>query len=233
MLPNEKAALAAREYRKRNAANPEYKAKKSAWDKAYCEKHKAEISERNKAKYLENSEVVKEKVREYYTNNPDKAKAYREANSDKRKEQSRAWYNSNQDRVLAYRGQYAQENGELLRTRAKESAKLHPETGKAWKAANPEKVKASDKRTRENCKERIYAKNAKRRAVLKGAKVETVKREDIYLRDKGVCGLCGMFVEQGKMTLDHILPLSLGGEHSRQNIQLAHLSCNSSKGNRI
>lgn len=31
-------------------------------------------------------------------------------------------------------------------------------------------------------------------------------------------------------TIDHIIPLSKGGLHSWNNIQLAHLSCNSSKG---
>lgn len=32
-------------------------------------------------------------------------------------------------------------------------------------------------------------------------------------------------------SLDHILPLSLGGAHSMANVQLAHLSCNHTKSN--
>lgn len=31
-------------------------------------------------------------------------------------------------------------------------------------------------------------------------------------------------------SVDHIVPLSRGGEHSMANVQCAHLSCNSSKG---
>ena len=30
-------------------------------------------------------------------------------------------------------------------------------------------------------------------------------------------------------TLDHIVPLSCGGEHSEANVQLAHFLCNSTK----
>jgi len=31
---------------------------------------------------------------------------------------------------------------------------------------------------------------------------------------------------------DHLIPLTRGGTHTPENIQLAHQSCNSSKGNR-
>jgi 5-methylcytosine-specific restriction endonuclease McrA len=33
-------------------------------------------------------------------------------------------------------------------------------------------------------------------------------------------------------SLDHIVPVSLGGTHTWANVQLAHLRCNVSKGNR-
>jgi 5-methylcytosine-specific restriction endonuclease McrA len=34
-------------------------------------------------------------------------------------------------------------------------------------------------------------------------------------------------------SLDHIVPVSLGGDHSEANLQLAHFSCNSKKRNKV
>jgi 5-methylcytosine-specific restriction endonuclease McrA len=32
---------------------------------------------------------------------------------------------------------------------------------------------------------------------------------------------------------DHIIPISLGGKHSYENLQCSHLKCNLAKGNRV
>lgn len=73
-----------------------------------------------------------------------------------------------------------------------------------------------------------------RRARLKGATVEQFKAETVFQRDGWLCALCGGGVDQNaawpnKMmaTLDHIVPLALGGDHSMANTQLAHWLCNS------
>lgn len=62
---------------------------------------------------------------------------------------------------------------------------------------------------------------------------------EIYDRDGWRCGLCRRKVNSGLKyphprcaSLDHIVPLSLGGEHVRANVQLAHLDCNVRKGAR-
>ena len=65
-------------------------------------------------------------------------------------------------------------------------------------------------------------------------------RIDIYNRDKWICQICKKSVEKNLYfpnpkcaSLDHIIPLSRGGTHESGNVQLAHLSCNTSKGNRV
>lgn len=62
----------------------------------------------------------------------------------------------------------------------------------------------------------------------------------IAVRDSFKCGLCGEPVDmtlavpdRHAPTLDHIIPLSRGGEHTPDNVQLAHFICNSGKGNGI
>jgi 5-methylcytosine-specific restriction endonuclease McrA len=78
------------------------------------------------------------------------------------------------------------------------------------------------------------AQNARRRAEKMCAPaVELVTYEQIIGRDGDSCHLCGKWLSVHEMTFDHVLPLSRGGEHTPENIRLAHRSCNSKKGYRL
>ena len=46
----------------------------------------------------------------------------------------------------------------------------------------------------------------------------------------GLCTYCG---EHGRLTLDHIEPLFLGGAHDFDNVTLACAACNCSKGDTV
>ena len=72
-------------------------------------------------------------------------------------------------------------------------------------------------------------------------RAEIIPIEEIYQRDRGRCSLCRKRVPAhfhslksyaAMPTLDHIVPLSRGGNHTRDNVQLAHHGCNSAKNNR-
>lgn len=94
---------------------------------------------------------------------------------------------------------------------AAQRAKM-PEYGREWRAKNPDKVV-----------EWVH----KRRALLAGATVEPVKRSEIAERDNWRCHICGGKVTRKDWSLDHLVPLSKGGEHSSRNVRLAHRRCNS------
>jgi 5-methylcytosine-specific restriction endonuclease McrA len=79
----------------------------------------------------------------------------------------------------------------------------------------------------------------RRRVRLKFAGVEYFYVEDIFERDKWICALCGQPVDPSlknphpqSKSIDHIIPVSKGGAHTMENVQLAHLVCNIRKGNR-
>ena len=52
-------------------------------------------------------------------------------------------------------------------------------------------------------------------------------------RDERTCWLCGGRVHRKNATMDHIIPVSLGGAHSLDNLKLAHRHCNQARGNAV
>lgn len=74
----------------------------------------------------------------------------------------------------------------------------------------------------ENDKRRIRAQEAIRKM-----------RPLVIARDGLTCGICGQAVEENDISIDHIIPVSLGGDDVLDNLQVAHRSCNSRKGARL
>jgi 5-methylcytosine-specific restriction endonuclease McrA len=75
-----------------------------------------------------------------------------------------------------------------------------------------------------------FATSADRRAIRKGRFIESINRLEVWERDRGVCGICGKWVDFDKFTIDHIIPFSRGGWHCYNNVQIAHGRCNNRKG---
>ncbi len=64
---------------------------------------------------------------------------------------------------------------------------------------------------------------------------ELVSPAEIFYRDKNICQLCKEPINWNDYnlypTLDHIIPISKNGAHTKNNIQLAHRICNLLKNN--
>jgi len=58
-------------------------------------------------------------------------------------------------------------------------------------------------------------------------------RRNIFERDKNTCQYCGKKFKKWELTLDHVVPRSLGGRSTWENLVLACIACNVSKGNRM
>jgi len=80
--------------------------------------------------------------------------------------------------------------------------------------------------------------NHRRRAKYYGVKYETVKPNAIFNRDDWTCQTCGCTTpkelrgkqEDNSPELDHVIPISLGGDHAHTNIQCLCRVCNILKG---
>lgn len=81
---------------------------------------------------------------------------------------------------------------------------------------------------------------ALRRSRMAAAFVESFDRHEIFERDGWICQLCDTPVVRDAEwpnplmpSIDHVVPLARGGEHSRTNTQTSHLGCNVRKGAKV
>lgn len=185
-------------------------------------------------------------------------RAYRENNKERLAAQKSEWQKKNRVRVRKNVNAWRKENPERRRAERQVYYEKHREQ---ILARNRQKWAALSSAEREAIGRRKYWKHRERRlaaskrdyeanrhlyrdryqayrARLAGAQVEVVKRLTVFERDSYVCQICGKPTEGQhpellSPALDHIIPISKGGEHSYANVQTAHFSCNSKKSNKL
>lgn len=158
--------------------------------------------------YKKHSEKIKAKAKRYAQQNPDKiTNSRRRKYANSRKESmdySRLWYRDNRKKAQKTNQIYYQRNCELIKKNKHLSYMLNPDGAK------------------------IRAKN--RRAKVRGApgKFGSADIEFLLKVQKYKCVCCGDSVRE-KYHVDHILPLALGGDNYRKNLQILCAFCNLSK----
>ena len=86
--------------------------------------------------------------------------------------------------------------------------------------------------------------NHRKRARAFGVQFDpTITLDGLIERDKNTCAICGKkcdindkrWKHVGPLypSIDHIVPMSMGGNHTWDNVQLTHLLCNVRKGNKV
>ena len=73
-------------------------------------------------------------------------------------------------------------------------------------------------------------KKARSRRIQAGANREVVDLATVARRDGWRCHICRLKVTREDWSLDHLIPLSHGGEHTYANVALAHHRCNARRG---
>lgn len=77
------------------------------------------------------------------------------------------------------------------------------------------------------------SKKAHKARKVNAPKVERIYRTKIIKRDKSTCYICKQVVLASDIHLDHVIPLSRGGEHSYANIRVTCRPCNLKKHNKL
>lgn len=77
----------------------------------------------------------------------------------------------------------------------------------------------------------------RRKRAMEDTETEKIDRLLVFERSSWSCHICGDKVNRenkhphlGSPSMDHVVPLSKGGSHTYDNVKLAHLGCNISKG---
>jgi 5-methylcytosine-specific restriction endonuclease McrA len=59
------------------------------------------------------------------------------------------------------------------------------------------------------------------------------KKQKLIAKYASCCWWCRCIFSEDKLTIDHLYPLSCGGSNSLENLRLACLPCNKSRGNSL
>lgn len=131
------------------------------------------------------------------------------------------------------------------------SAKVFPSLLEKRSCKNCEAEFECDKRSNklfcsESCQREYFHRkhDVIRKRVINKVKVDNITLKDVADKYNNICYLCGSEVDWNDFkivnnkkvvfgaypSIDHIIPLFRGGTHSWDNVNLAHIRCNSSKG---
>lgn len=123
----------------------------------------------------------------------------------------------------------------LKRLKEKQIIRVCVECGKAFTTTRKRAVSCSDECSRKR------ANNRKDRRLKKCDVVDySITLTKLIKRDKGMCHICGQRVDMkadGNSSwygsIDHVKPISKGGDHTWDNVKLAHRHCNTAKSDNI
>ena len=101
---------------------------------------------------------------------------------------------------------------------------------KAYYLEHKQELNQKNKEYRLTHSDQCAGYSARRRARIRGATWdEPVSREEVFALQDGVCYLCGAQCTQDNWHMDHVIPLSKGGEHRYTNLAVTCPGCNLSK----
>ena len=163
-----------------------------------------------------------------------------------KQEETRAEAKAEQRRALAEE----RERIKAQREAEREAERLAKEQAKMHKCPVCGELTTRPKYCSDDCaRKAINALHDHRRRIrISDAIVDTdISLKGLYNRDAGICWICGKECDYSDYTvvngvfiagnlypsIDHVLPLSKGGEHSWDNIKLAHRICNTKKSDKV
>jgi 5-methylcytosine-specific restriction endonuclease McrA len=218
------------------------------YSKQYFQENKEQIYEKRKVQRQENIEQYREDTKQ-------NSQKYREKNRSKILEQKKQYYQKNAKLIIEkakqryqkntekhreYLKQYYQENIEKMRKKNKqqyqENTEKHREYMKQYRQENAKEIKQH--RQSEKGKEARYKAELKRRSNKNKVTFTSHERKQILDRDNWQCCNCGIKVHDrstddwntpDKAHIDHVIPISKGGNSEPSNLQTLCRTCNLSK----
>jgi 5-methylcytosine-specific restriction endonuclease McrA len=126
---------------------------------------------------------------------------------------------------------YAQAHPKQRRQIGRRYNTQNPDVYRAWRRANPQRVRAIKHRYNSTHPEQLKAWDHRRKARVRGAGGSFTGAEWRALKAQydHRCLMCGRQEPEIKLSVDHVVPVALGGSNDASNIQPLCLFCNQSK----
>ena len=137
---------------------------------------------------------------------------------------TRKWYFNHKEQAKVSKHIYLENNAEVVAKRRLRYAATHIEENRAraaeWYVENPERGKANAK----------VATHKRRAHIAKvGGSFTATNIRDLYASQGASCYYCSTSIEEG-YHIEHMIPISKGGSNWIDNICLACVPCNRTKG---
>jgi len=177
------------------------------------------------------------------------SKAYREAHKEEIAAYMREWREAHREEQAIYMHNWRKEHREEMtayyriyhikhkaencaRARAHRTAHLEERRAydRAYRETHLEQCRAISRAHQKAHLQDYLLRATERRALKCGVAIGSIDLAAIKVRDKMLCCICGKRVAKRDFSLDHTIPLSLGGPHSQENLRVAHRRCNSRRG---
>lgn len=184
-------------------------------------------------------EKSRNRMKEWRITNPEKAKAasrraYWE-NPEKWRQQVHEWYEQNKEHVAEYNKRYREENPEIIQENIRRFHEENPDYRSNYYQEHKDEYRERARNWRAENLEQSRLLWHRYDARKKGAQGECTPSDaaNIYRFQNGRCKYCNADLEATGKHLDHIIPLSRGGNNWPTNLQYLCPSCNTSKADKM
>ena len=143
-------------------------------------------------------------------------------------------YQKHKEKRIKEKAEYRESNRKLLADKQKEYYRENKEEcieyQKKYRAYNKERIRDYGKMYRATEQGKTVKRNSdhKRRTLTKNGDVTVQQLKELYLTAKN-CYWCNTKLNKNNTHLDHLMPLSKGGEHTLSNLVISCRKCNLSK----
>jgi 5-methylcytosine-specific restriction endonuclease McrA len=161
-----------------------------------------------------------------------KSIARRAANGDAMRERDKSYYAKNREKLIVLKRGYEAKARDLRRAEGRTLRRNVERERKrfAWYyPANAETFRARARQWSRDNRERATAHSQNRRMRKMSAPGRGISGDEWLEITASTCGICSYCGERRTLSLDHIDPLTLGGEHDVENAAAVCRPCNSSK----
>lgn len=161
---------------------------------------------------------------------------YKKAKKRRWRERKKLQRIANPEPFLKYERAYRAANKEKFKAATQRFIARHPgyvaDKDRKYRAANLEKCRAFEAAWRKKNADNVSDRAMRRRTRLANASIGHNCTQKIkILKQARFCHWC--CAKLAKVTIDHVVPVSRGGEHKPDNLVAACGSCNYSRGNKL